>query len=116
MTEPAKGFLTSQGRFFESETEAKLDEACEALRGICDVKGMDFDQFISIVLSIRDPLFVYLTQYAILREEVRDGTETRLATLNNTSYTDPPRPNPEHEVAATTQRRPRKHKKRKGDT
>lgn len=62
MVKPTTGFLTSQGRYFTSETDAKLDEARESLRDACEEHQINFDKFLDIISKVQRPLFVYLTQ------------------------------------------------------
>ena len=69
------GFTTSQGRFFESATEAKFDEARESLYEACEEHGINLEKFLDILKLVRGPLFVYLTQE---REAEQDAKRDNL--------------------------------------
>ena len=48
MTKQVKGFLASDGLFFEREPECKRHEAMTELALLCDSHGTNFDNFIAV--------------------------------------------------------------------
>lgn len=72
---PVKGFTANDGTFFESEGEAELYEADEALEVLCESHGIDPTAFKSMVIAAHEQTMRYINAYQAQEKIIHDAIE-----------------------------------------
>lgn len=79
MVRPARGFITENGEFFESKTEADLAEAKAKLSLALEAIGMSVDETLAMIERMGPLIKVYLDAHhahiPLARVQVEEETE-----------------------------------------